>query len=56
MTARERIILKASKSSASNNHAQKKKPNTCTCWGCKDPVAIDGMCWYHYKEEHYASK
>lgn len=29
---------------------------TCGCRGCNDPVFNDGMCWDHYKEEHYLSK
>ena len=29
---------------------------TCRCKDCKDPVFNDGMCWDHYKEEHYQSR
>lgn len=29
---------------------------TCRCRDCKDPVFNEGMCWDHYKEEHYLSK
>ncbi len=29
---------------------------TCGCRGCNDPVFNEGMCWDHYKEEHYLSK
>ena len=55
MSAAE-LITKKSRRWELQRKQESTSAKTCRCRDCKDPVFNEGMCWDHYKEEHYLSK
>lgn len=55
MSAAE-LITKKSRGWELQRKQEATSAKTCRCPDCKDPVFNEGMCWDHYKEEHYLSK
>ena len=55
MSAVELVIKKGAEVKKQRKQT-KASAKVCGCWGCKDEAVMNGMCWYHYQEEHYLSK
>ncbi len=55
MKAMELITKKLEQQATTGKQARIPR-QTCQWCGCDDCAVMDGLCWYHYQEEHYQSK
>lgn len=50
------LILKKMEQKKTEPTTTWKTEQTCVWCGCDDNAVMDGLCWYHYQEEHYLGR
>lgn len=50
------LITRKMEQRATEGKKMRDPRKTCQWCGCNDCAVMDGLCWYHYQEEHYLGR